>query len=320
MNTTPLVELRHLKQYFEVKAGPFRRRPLKAVDDVSLTIRRGETLGLVGESGCGKSTLGRTLLHLYPPTGGQVLFDGVPVDGRQKAFRRRTAMVFQDPYSSLNPRMTVADLIAEPLDIHRLCATKAARTQRVLELMEQVGLHQEQAGRYAHEFSGGQRQRIGIARALATRPDFVVCDEPVSALDVSIQAQVVNMFQHLQEQHHLTYLFVAHDLPVVRHISDRIAVMYLGRVVELGPADEVYHRPLHPYTKILMAAVPELDRTEAPHLPLTGDIPSPLNVPDGCPFRTRCPHARPRCADAVPPLSAWSSGRFAACHRIGEIN
>ncbi|MBE6807249.1 MAG: ATP-binding cassette domain-containing protein [Ruminococcaceae bacterium] len=322
MNATPLVELRHLKQYFEVKTGPFRRQPLKAVDDVSLTIHRGETLGLVGESGCGKSTLGRTLLHLYPPTGGQVLFDGQPVNGRQKVFRRRTAMVFQDPYSSLNPRMTVADLIAEPLDIHRLCPTRAQRTQRVLTLMERVGLHPEQAGRYAHEFSGGQRQRIGIARALATEPDFVVCDEPVSALDVSIQAQVVNMFRQLQEECHLTYLFVAHDLPVVRHISDRIAVMYLGRVVELGPADAVYDHPLHPYTRILMDAVPVPDphRQKAPHIPLAGDIPSPLNTPSGCPFRTRCPYAQNRCAESIPPLSQWASGRFAACHRIGEID
>lgn len=322
MNTTPLVELRHLKQYFEVKTGPFRTKPLKAVDDVSLTIHRGETLGLVGESGCGKSTLGRTLLHLYPPTGGEVLFDGKPVDTHQKEFRRRTAMVFQDPYSSLNPRMTVADLIAEPLDIHHLYATKAKRTERVLELMEQVGLHPEQAGRYAHEFSGGQRQRIGIARALATHPDFVVCDEPVSALDVSIQAQVVNMFQQLQQECHLTYLFVAHDLPVVRHISDRIAVMYLGRVVELGPADAVYDHPLHPYTKILIAAVPVPDphRKTIPHLPLSGDIPSPLNTPSGCPFRTRCPYAQNRCAETVPPLSEWAPGRFVACHRTAEIN
>lgn len=318
---TPLVDVRHLKQYFEVKTGSFRKQALKAVEDVSLTIHRGETLGLVGESGCGKSTLGRTLLHLYPPTGGTVLFDGKPVGGKQQSadFRRRTAMVFQDPYSSLNPRMTVTDLIAEPLDIHRLCPTRADRTGRVLELMEQVGLRPEQAGRYPHEFSGGQRQRIGIARALATRPDFLVCDEPVSALDVSIQAQVVNMFQQLQQQLHLTYLFVAHDLPVVRHISDRIAVMYLGRVVELGPADAVYDHPLHPYTRILIAAVPELRRKTAP-LPLSGDLPSPLNVLSGCPFRTRCPYAQPRCAETVPPLSEWGTGRWVACHRTAEIN
>lgn len=323
MNATPLVELRHLKQTFEVKTGPFRRTPLKAVDDVSLTIHRGETLGLVGESGCGKSTLGRALLHLYPPTGGQVLFDGTPVDGRQKEFRRRTAMVFQDPYSSLDPRMTVADLIAEPLDIHHLCKNRQERTQQVLKLMEQVGLYPEQAGRYAHEFSGGQRQRIGIARALATGPEFIVCDEPVSALDVSIQAQVVNLFQRLQEEQHLTYLFVAHDLPVVRHVSDRIAVMYLGRVVELGAAEEIYHRPLHPYTQILMAAVPEIKPQQAKsHRPtlLSGDVPSPLNVPSGCPFRTRCPYAQERCAKTIPPLAEWGTNRWVACHRTGEIN
>ena len=236
-----LVEVRHLKQYFNINVGMFSSKPLKAVDDVSFAIRKGETLGLVGESGCGKTTVGRTLLHLYKPTAGEILFEGKPVSTKAEIheFRKKATMVFQDPYSSLNPRMTVSDIIGEPLDIHKLYSSREERRQRILELMDKVGLNSEHASRYAHEFSGGQRQRIGIARALALNPSFIVCDEPVSALDVSIQAQVINMFDELQEQLGLTYLFIAHDILVVRHISDRIAVMYLGKMVELADASEI---------------------------------------------------------------------------------
>ena len=319
-----LVEVRHLKQYFNINVGMFSSKPLKAVDDVSFSIRKGETLGLVGESGCGKTTVGRTLLHLYKPTGGEILFEGKPVATRAEIaeYRKHATMVFQDPYSSLNPRMTVSDIIGEPLDIHRLCANKAERQERILELMDKVGLNSEHASRYAHEFSGGQRQRIGIARALALNPSFIVCDEPVSALDVSIQAQVINMFDELQEQMGLTYLFIAHDILVVRHISDRIAVMYLGKMVELADAKELYEHPLHPYTKSLMSAVPLPDPKIAranKRIVLSGDIPSPLNAPSGCPFRTRCPHANAQCAESMPPLQELSSGHFAACHRIAEL-
>ena len=246
-----LVEVRHLKEYFNINVGMFSSKPLKAVDDVSFDIKKGETLGLVGESGCGKTTVGRTILHLYKPTGGEVLFEGKPVKTKSELneYRKKATMVFQDPYSSLNPRMTVSDIIGEPLDIHKMYAGKAERDERILDLMDKVGLNSEHASRYAHEFSGGQRQRIGIARALALNPSFIVCDEPVSALDVSIQAQVINMFDELQEQMGLTYLFIAHDILVVRHISDRIAVMYLGKMVELADAKEIYDHPLHPYTK-----------------------------------------------------------------------
>ena len=320
-----LVEVRHLKQYFNINVGMFSSKPLKAVDDVSFSIRKGETLGLVGESGCGKTTVGRTLLHLYKPTAGEILFEGKQVKTRAEIneYRKKATMVFQDPYSSLNPRMTVSDIIGEPLDIHKLYANKAERQDRILELMDKVGLNSEHASRYAHEFSGGQRQRIGIARALALNPSFIVCDEPVSALDVSIQAQVINMFDELQEQMGLTYLFIAHDILVVRHISDRIAVMYLGKMVELADAKEIYDHPLHPYTKSLMSAVPQPDPKIAranKRIVLTGDIPSPLNAPSGCPFRTRCPHATPACAESMPELKELSPGHFAACHRIGEIN
>ena len=319
-----LVEVKHLKQYFDISVGLFSSKPLKAVDDVSFNIRRGETLGLVGESGCGKTTVGRTLLHLYQPTDGEILFDGKPVKTHQEVneFRKKATMVFQDPYSSLNPRMTVSDIIGEPLDIHRMYQNKAERHERILELMEQVGLNSEHAARYAHEFSGGQRQRIGIARALALNPEFIVCDEPVSALDVSIQAQVINMFDELQEQMGLTYLFIAHDILVVRHISDRIAVMYLGKMVELADAKEIYERPLHPYTRSLMSAVPQPDPKIAranKRIVLKGDIPSPLNAPSGCPFRTRCPHATAACAEAMPDFKEVAPGHFAACHRISEL-
>lgn len=320
-----LVEVKNLKEYFSIKTGMFQSKPLKAVDDVSFAIRRGETLGLVGESGCGKTTVGRTVLHLYKPTAGEVWFKGRLIKSKAdlEDYRRQTAMVFQDPYSSLNPRMTVADIIGEPLDIHNLYADKAERHEKILELMNRVGLNSEHANRYAHEFSGGQRQRIGIARSLATSPEFVVCDEPVSALDVSIQAQVINMFSELQDEMKLTYLFIAHDLLVVRHISDRIAVMYLGKLVELADAKEIYDRPLHPYSKSLMSAVPLPDPVKAranKRVILTGDIPSPLNAPSGCPFRTRCAYACDACAEAMPELKELSPGHFVACHRAEEIN
>jgi len=320
-----LVEVKHLKEYFNINVGAFKSKPLKAVDDVSFTIKEGETLGLVGESGCGKTTVGRTILNLYKPTDGEIWFDGKQIKTKRdiKEFRKNATMVFQDPYSSLNPRMTVSDIIAEPLDIHKMYKSKEERQNRILELMSYVGLNSEHASRYAHEFSGGQRQRIGIARSLAVDPKFIVCDEPVSALDVSIQAQVINMFEELQSKLNLTYLFIAHDLLVVRHISDRIAVMYLGRMVELADADEIYKRPLHPYSKSLMSAVPIPDpkiARENHRIVLSGDIPSPLNAPSGCPFRTRCPHATAACAESMPEFKEVSKGHFVACHRVGEIN
>ena len=324
-NFENLVEVKHLKEYFNINTGVFSSKPLKAVDDVSFAIRKGETLGLVGESGCGKTTVGRTLLHLYKPTAGEVWFKGKKIETKADIleYRKKSAMVFQDPYSSLNPRMTVSDIIGEPLDIHKMYANKAERQEKILDLMQKVGLNSEHANRYAHEFSGGQRQRIGIARALATSPEFVVCDEPVSALDVSIQAQVINMFDELQDQMDLTYLFIAHDLLVVRHISDRIAVMYLGKMVELADSKEIYDHPLHPYSKSLMSAVPLPDPIKAranKRVVLSGDIPSPLNAPSGCPFRTRCPYACDACAEAMPELKELSPGHFVACHRAEEIN
>ena len=320
-----LVEVKNLKEYFNINTGMFTSKPLKAVDDVSFAIRKGETLGLVGESGCGKTTVGRTLLHLYKPTAGEIWFDGKKIDTKKDIleYRKKTAMVFQDPYSSLNPRMTVSDIIAEPLDVHKMYQNKKERQERVLELMAKVGLNSEHANRYAHEFSGGQRQRIGIARALSMQPEFVVCDEPVSALDVSIQAQVINMFDELQEQMNLTYLFIAHDLLVVRHISDRIAVMYLGKMVELADSKEIYDHPLHPYTKSLMSAVPLPDPKKArenKRIVLTGDIPSPLNAPSGCPFRTRCPYATDCCAESMPEFKEVAAGHYVACHHVDKIN
>ena len=321
----PIVEVRNLKEYFNINMGMFRTKPLKAVDNVSFAIQPGETLGLVGESGCGKTTVGRTILHLSKPTGGEVLYKGRKIQTKAdiQAFRNKASMVFQDPYSSLNPRMTVADIIGEPLDVHKLYSSRQERQERILELMGYVGLNSEHAARYAHEFSGGQRQRIGIARALAVNPDFIVCDEPVSALDVSIQAQVINMFAELQEKFGLTYLFIAHDLLVVRHISDRIAVMYLGKMVELADANEIYDHPLHPYSKSLLSAVPVPDPKIAranQRIVLSGDIPSPLNAPSGCPFRTRCPYACDKCAESMPDFQEVSAGHFVACHRVGEIN
>ena len=316
MSSEYLVEVSHLKQYFPIRSG-FKTIPLKAVDDVSFSIRPGETLGLVGESGCGKTTVGRTLLRLYKPTSGTIKFNGVEVtDKNIHGLRKEMQMVFQDPYSSLNPRMTVEDIIGEPLDVHKLYSSRAERHDKVMELMETVGLNAEHATRYAHEFSGGQRQRIGIARALAVDPKFIVCDEPVSALDVSIQAQVVNMFEDLQKERGMAYLFIAHDLLVVHHISDRIAVMYLGHMMELADADELMSNPTHPYTQSLLSAVPIPDPETArrsKRIVLEGDVPSPLHMPTGCPFRTRCRYATEQCAKAMPELKDRGDGHFVAC-------
>jgi len=318
-----ILEVRNIKEYFQVNTGLFKSKDLKAVDDVSFTIKKGETLGLVGESGCGKTTLGRTIMFLYKPTDGEVYFEGKKIGDKEslKEYRKKVQMVFQDPYSSLNPRMTVADIVGEPIDTHHLCNTKAERDARISELLTLVGINSEQATRYPHEFSGGQRQRIGIARALASNPEFIVCDEPVSALDVSIQAQVINMLEDLQKKLGLTYLFVAHDISVVKHISNRIAVMYLGRMVELADSVELHRNPLHPYTVSLLSAVPVADpdiAKKAKKQHLSGDIPSPLNVPSGCPFRTRCPKAMEKCSLERPPLIEKSKGHFVACHLIDK--
>lgn len=317
-----VLKVDHLKQYFPIRSG-FKTIPLKAVDDVSFAIKPGETLGLVGESGCGKTTVGRSILRLYQPTAGRIEFDGdVLFDSEQKInknmqpYRKQMQMVFQDPYSSLNPRMTVEDIIGEPLDVHKLYKNKAERHDKIMELMETVGLNAEHATRYAHEFSGGQRQRIGIARALAVDPKFIVCDEPVSALDVSIQAQVVNMFEDLQKQRGMAYLFIAHDLLVVQHISDRIAVMYLGHMMELADADELMNHPVHPYTESLLSAVPIPDPKTARNskrIILEGDVPSPLHMPTGCPFRTRCKYATEQCAAERPQLTDRGNGHMVAC-------
>ncbi|HJA92014.1 MAG TPA: ATP-binding cassette domain-containing protein [Candidatus Eisenbergiella merdipullorum] len=311
-----LVEVKDLKQYFPIKVG-FKKIPLKAVDGVSFSIKPGETLGLVGESGCGKTTVGRSLLRLYNPTGGEVLYNGEKVDEKSiKHMRKEMQMVFQDPYSSLNPRMTVEDIIGEPLDVHKLYSNRAERREKIMSLMELVGLNAEHATRYAHEFSGGQRQRIGIARALATDPKFIVCDEAVSALDVSIQAQVINMFEELQDKLGVAYLFIAHDLLVVHHISDRIAVMYLGRIVEIADSNELNDNPLHPYTQSLLSAVPYPDpkmAKERKRIVLEGDVPSPLHMPSGCAFRTRCRYATEKCAKECPALTDRGDGHMVAC-------
>lgn len=314
-----ILDVQNLKKYFPVRSG-FKNLTLKAVDGVSFSIGKGETLGLVGESGCGKTTVGRTLLHLYKPTDGKVIFEGEEVTEKNiNEMRKKMQMVFQDPYSSLNPRMTVEDIIGEPLDVHHLYSNKAERREKVLNLMELVGLNSEHATRYAHEFSGGQRQRIGIARALAVKPDFIVCDEPVSALDVSIQAQIINMFEELQEKLGLSYLFIAHDLLVVQHISKRIAVMYLGKLVEIADADELCNHPIHPYSISLLSAVPipdpKIERNRK-RIVLEGDVPSPLAMPEGCPFRTRCKYASEKCSKEMPQLTDRGNGHFAACHNV----
>ena len=312
-----LLEVEHLKQYFPIRTGFFKTTPLKAVDDISFTIDHGETLGLVGESGCGKTTVGRSILRLYEPTSGSVKFEGEEITSKNiQNLRKQMQMVFQDPYSSLNPRMTVEDIIGEPLDVHHLYENRKERREKILYLMELVGLNAEHATRYAHEFSGGQRQRIGIARALAVNPKFIVCDEPVSALDVSIQAQVINMFEDLQEKLGVAYLFIAHDLLVVRHISKRIAVMYLGHMVEHADSDELMDNPIHPYTESLLSAVPIPDPVTARkknRIMLEGDVPSPLKMPTGCPFRTRCRYATDKCAEACPELTDRGNGHFVAC-------
>ncbi len=312
-----LVEVKNLKQYFPVRVGLTKTIPLKAVDNVSFTVGRGETLGLVGESGCGKTTVGRSILRLYEPTAGEVIFDGEAVTGKNiQRMRKQMQMVFQDPYSSLDPRMTVEDIIGEPLDVHHLCSNRKERREKILELMNYVGLNAEHARRYAHEFSGGQRQRIGIARALAVDPQFIVCDEPVSALDVSIQAQVINMFEELQDKLGVAYLFIAHDLLVVHHISKRIAVMYLGKIVEIADADELNGHPVHPYTQSLLSAVPipdpEITRARQRIL-LEGDVPSPLKMPSGCAFRSRCRFATEKCTQECPALRDVGGNHFVAC-------
>ena len=317
MSSEYLVEVKDLKQYFSIRTGFMKTTLLKAVDGVNFGIKPGETLGLVGESGCGKTTVGRTLLRLYKPTGGEIYYDGnLITDQNMIQYRPKMQMVFQDPYSSLDPRMTVEEIIGEPLDVHKLYSNKAERREKILGLMELVGLNAEHATRYVHEFSGGQRQRIGIARALAVDPKFIVCDEAVSALDVSIQAQVINMFEELQEKLGVAYLFIAHDLLVVRHISDRIAVMYLGRVVETADADELYDSPIHPYTQSLLSAVPIPDpkiAKSSQRIILEGDVPSPLHMPSGCAFRTRCRYATEKCAQECPSLTDRGNGHMVAC-------
>ncbi len=342
-----LVKVEHLKQYFPAGGFGKNKKFVKAVDDVSFTIKKGETLGLVGESGCGKTTTGRSLIRLYEPTAGRITYDGkviydtgnIPVigdDGKVVSqgtgkkiavdmlpYRRKMQIVFQDPYASLDPRMTVGDIIGEAIDIHKLASSPEDRYNQIITLLSRVGLNSEHANRYPHEFSGGQRQRVGIARALAVNPEFIVCDEPISALDVSIQAQVVNMFEDLQESMGLTYLFIAHDLSVVKHISDRIGVMYLGKLVELADSYELAFHNVHPYTRSLISAIPIADPITArksKRIVLEGDVPSPLNPPSGCHFRTRCPYADERCAAEDPEFKEVSKGHFAACHHLDKLN
>ena len=321
-----LLDVRHLKQYFPVTRGLIIQKKIadiKAVDDVSFQVHRGETLGLVGESGCGKTTTGRSILQLNDITSGEVLYEGVDLTklkpSQMRPIRRKMQLIFQDPYASLNPRMSVGEIIGEPLVVHNLSRGRELR-ERVEEIMRIVGLNPYFSSRYPHEFSGGQRQRIGIARALAVEPDFIVCDEPISALDVSIQAQIINLLEELQEEFSLTYLFIAHDLSVVRHISDRVAVMYLGKLVEVASRAEIYENPLHPYTKALLSAVPIPDpavEARRERILLTGDVPSAMRPPPGCNFHTRCPIAIDYCKQALPELREVGGNHLVACHRVG---
>lgn len=318
-----LLEVNNLKKYFPVKAGVFRKTVgyVKAVDDISFYIKEGETLGLVGESGCGKSTTGATILRLEEATAGEVKFEGKDILSLNRKelreMRKEMQIIFQDPYASLNPRMTVADIVGEPLDIHNLARNKKERNEKVRELLDSVGLTAEQMNRYPHEFSGGQRQRIGIARALAVEPKLIIADEPVSALDVSIQAQVINILQDLQEEFGLTYLFIAHDLSVVKHISDRVAVMYLGKIVEMTDKRDLYNNPLHPYTQSLLSAIPIPDPTfKKERIILEGDVPSPVNPPAGCRFHPRCPKAMDICSQKEPEFKDYGNGHYAACHLL----
>ncbi len=321
-----LLEVKNLKKYFPVTSGVIFQHKIadvKAVDDVSFFIRKGETLGMVGESGCGKTTTGRCILQLYEPTEGQIIFEGQDLNtlnGKQmREMRKKIQVIFQDPYGSLNPRMTCGDIVGEPLVVHKLTSSKPELRDKVADLLQTVGLNPYMADRYPHEFSGGQRQRIGIARALAVNPSFIVCDEPVSALDVSIQAQVINLLEELQEQFNLTYLFIAHDLSVVRHISDRIAVMYLGHIVEVASRTELYENPLHPYTKALLSAVPIPDpmiEAQRERIILTGDVPSPMNPPEGCVFHTRCPIMSDECRVEVPELREVIPDHWVSCLKV----
>lgn len=316
-----LIEIKNLCKYFP--AG--KKRTLKAVDNVSLTIAKGETLGLVGESGCGKTTCGRTILKLYPPTSGQIFFDGEDVSHIKGKgllnFKKRAQMIFQDPYSSLDPRMTIAEIISEGMTVHNHLSNQE-KQEKVNELLGKVGLTEDYANRFAHELSGGQRQRIGIARALAVEPEFIVCDEPISALDVSIQAQIINLLIKLQKENHLTYLFISHDLSVVRHISDQVGIMYLGSMVELGSSQAIFGQPLHPYTKALISAIPEADpdsEKTRKRIPLEGEVPSPIDPPSGCKFRPRCAYATDKCAQEIPTWEEAAPGHFVACHHWREV-
>lgn len=322
-STNTLLEIQDLKKYFPVRKGLFRKTVghIKAVDGVTFRINKGETIGLVGESGCGKSTTGRTILRLTPATSGSVVFKGQDIlkmaDSDFFKIRKEMQMIFQDPYSSLNPRMTVLETVGDPLEIHGLVKNREEKREVVENLLEKVGLRAEHSLRYPHEFSGGQRQRIGIARALTLNPSLIVADEPVSALDVSIQAQVINLLQDIQEEFGLTYVFIAHDLSVVQHISDRVAVMYLGRIVEIADNDDLYSNPLHPYTKALLSAVPNPDPfKKAKRIILEGDVPSPLNPPTGCPFHPRCPHRKKECSEIVPGLRDMGNNHSVSCHLL----
>ena len=329
-NRQKLIQVKDLRKYFSVKGGSLfaRRMHVQAVESVSFDIFKGETLGIVGESGCGKSTLGRTVIRLLEPTSGQIVYDGQTIyDSAAKVkvpmlpYRRKMQIIFQDPSASLDPRMTVGEIVGEALDIHNLCPGKAERRERINQLLDEVGLNTEHANRFPHEFSGGQQQRVGIARALAVNPEFIVCDEPISALDVSIQSQVVNMLEDLQQELKLTYMFIAHDISVVRHISNRIGVMYLGNLVELAESYELCNHPIHPYTQTLLSAVPLPDPQKnktRQRILLEGDIPSPINPPSGCRFHTRCPYATKRCREEAPALKEYGPSHFAACHKLEE--